>query len=328
MSDSPHVAYWKNTLAVTPVVTLSGYSRAAENTGFYCRELELALDAGVPTNDLPSVICLTHLHNDHMCNLHKLLIDNPKKPIIVIPDNDKFAELLTQTLKLIYLSSKFIHPNSQKGINPQVTYPYRLLKLKVDESYMFKETRTGNYYVEGLPASHGVEAMSFGIYQMRKRCKPEYQNLNSTDYIQLKAQKVEFTEHYKYPILCYMSDTNPKPLELQTSSIYSYPNIVIECTFLEPEDLSHAKKKNHMHWQHLLPVIKSHPSTKFILIHFSKKYTWDQVKKFFHNYQTTVEYIPNIIIWLHSGVIDYTINTGTNTETNTETNSDIGSGKN
>lgn len=308
MADSAHIIYWKNFIKISPTFSLSGYSRAKENTGFYCKELEMAFDAGIQMNEVPSYICLTHLHNDHTSALNKMLIDNPKNPIIFIPNNDKFEELLVTTLKYIYLSSKFIHPKSSKGLDPKSTYPYQIVKLNIGSSYKFKEANTGAYYVEGLPSDHGVVSISFGIYEMRRRCKPEYQNLEKSQYAKLKMEKIEFTEMYKFPILCFMSDTNYKPLiGSQSDLIFQYPTIIIECTFLNSEDLPHAKKKNHIHWEQLKDIIENKPN-KFILIHFSKKYTWLEVKNFFDK-QNKQYKLNNITIWLHTGVINYlTIN--------------------
>ena len=233
MSDSAHIVYWRNTINLTPVFSLSGYSRAAENTGFYCKELNMAFDAGIQTNEVPAFICLTHLHNDHMCALNKMLINNPKNPIIFIPNNNKFEELLVTTLRFIYLSSKFIHPESIKGKDAKTKYPYQIVKLDVGQSYKFKETKSGSYFVEGLPSDHGVVSISFGVYEMRKRCKPEYQNLEKSAYGKLKADGIDFTELYKFPIVCYMSDTNYLPLKNPKSEmIFWYPIIVIECTFI------------------------------------------------------------------------------------------------
>ncbi len=305
MSDSAHVFYWKNSTKITPVYSLSGYSRAAENTGFYCKELEMAFDAGIQTNEVPSFICLTHLHNDHMCALNKMLIANPKNPIIFIPDNDKFEELLVTTLKYIYLASKFMHPDSPQGKDPNRKYPYRIVRLNVGQSYMFKQTNGGSYFIEGLPATHGVGAISFGLYEMRRRCKPQYQNLHKSEYAKLKADKIDFTEMYKYYIMCYMSDTSISALtNLNSQLIFQYPIIVIECTFLEPEDLSQAKKKSHIHWNHIHPHISARPDIKFILIHFSKKYSWSDVRKFFDK-QNKKTPIDNVMIWLHTGIVDY-----------------------
>lgn len=302
MSDSAHNVYWKNSIKVTPVISLSGYSRAAENTGFYCKELEMAFDAGVQMSERPAYICLTHLHNDHTAALNKMLIDNPKNPIIFIPNNNKFEELLTSMLRFIYLSSKFIHPESAKGKDPQTKYSYQIIKLDVGQSYQFKETTGGTYYVEGLPSDHGVASISFGIYEMRRKCKPEYRDLPRDAYTKLKADGVVFTEMYKCPLICFMSDTNYLPLKGPNAGlIFQYPTIVIECTFLDKEDLSQAKKKNHIHWDHLKPFIVDHPDTKFILTHFSKKYTWPEVKAFFDKEQP----IKNITVWLHTGPVTY-----------------------
>lgn len=306
MADSVHNIYWKNSWNLSSQYTMSGYSRAAENTGFYCKELDAAFDAGVQTNEKPAYIFLTHLHNDHMCALNKMLISNVKNPIIFIPNNDKFELLLIQTLKMIYLSSKFIHPESNKGLDPKSTYSYRIVKLNVGESYEFKKSTSIGYYVEGLPSNHGVESISFGIYESRRRCKPEYQNLDPKIYIKLKSDGVDFLETYKYPILCYMSDTSHHPfiIPIQSQMIFSYPIIFIECTFLESEDLPLAKKKNHMHWLQIQPHIIANPEIKFVLTHFSKRYTWIFIKKFFNDINKLTP-ISNIIIWLQTGIIDY-----------------------
>lgn len=304
MSDLPQAVYWKNSYNVTSSTSISGYSRAAENTGFYCKELEMAFDAGVQTNEMPAYICLTHLHNDHTCALNKMLINNKKNPIIFIPNNEKLEYLLVSTLKLIYLSSKFIHPDSEKGKNQKTTYPYRIVKLNIGQSYQFRQVNSGAYYVEGLPSDHGVASISFGVYEMRKRCKQEYKLLEKKEYENLRKNGTVFTELYKFPILCFMSDTNYKPMIGSTSYLlFQYETIIVECTFLESADLSHATKKNHIHWNHLEPIIRT-KTNKFILTHFSKKYTWLQIKSFFDKVHKENP-LHNVVLWLYTGIVEY-----------------------
>lgn len=304
MCDSAHVIYWKNSLKLAPNFTIKGYSRAAENTGFYCAELDMAFDAGCQTNDIPAFICLSHLHSDHTAALHKMLIDNPKKPIIFIPNNAKFEELLITCLKNLYLASKFIHPMSKKGMDPNSKYPYTIVKLDVGQCYKFKESKGSAYYVEGLPANHGVTSISFGIYQMRIRCQAQYKNLDKKEYVKMKEQHIDFTEIYKHHIFCYMSDTNIKPLIKYPQMILSYPVVMVECTFLEQSDLPHAKKKNHMHWLHLEPIIRNTLGVKFLLIHFSKKYTWSQIKIFFDQVHNNNP-LFNVGLWLQPELVHY-----------------------
>lgn len=313
MTDSAHTSYWNNSIKITPMFSLSGYSRAAENTGFYCRELEMAFDAGVQTNEMPAFICLTHLHNDHMCALNKMLIGNTKNPIIFIPNNNKLEELLIMTLKFLYLSSKFIHPDSEKGKDPKTKYPYQIIKLNVGQNYKFKETKAIDYYVEGLPSNHGVASISFGIYEIRRRCKQEFANLQNSEYAKMKKEGIDFSETYKFPVFCYMSDTNHKPLISNNSElIFQYPYITLECTFLKHDDIKQAKKKNHIHWSQIEKIIVEQKNIRFILTHFSKKYLWSEVKQFFDNINKKTP-LTNVILWLYTGIIDYSINANNNT---------------
>ena len=307
MSDSAHTFYWKNVLKLSPQLSLTGYSRAAENTGFYYPQLEMAFDAGVQMNAIPAYICLTHLHNDHVCAISKMLIENPKTPTIFIPNNDKFEELLVTMLKLMFLSSKFVHPDSDKGKNPNYKYPYHIVKLNVGQSYQFKETTNGAYMIEGLPSVHGVCSISYGIYEMRKKCKAEYQNLPCTAYADLKKNNIEFRESYKHPLICFMSDTNISCFtEPYADLIFNYPFVIIECTFFLQDDLKQSVKKKHIHWIQLEPYIRDRPKVKFLLTHFSKRYTWLDVKNFFDNVNS-INPLNNIIVWIHSGPIDYSV---------------------
>lgn len=316
MSDSPHEVYWKNSIQLTPVYSLKGYSRAAQNTGFYCPELDLALDAGLEMNEKPAVICLTHLHTDHFCNLNKMLLGTSKNPIIIIPDNDKFEYMLTETLRMLYLSSKCIHPLSDLGKDPKRKYPYRLVRLQVGNSFQIKDfnkKKGEGIYVEGLPSDHGVISISFGFYELRTRCKPEYQGLQNSEYKELKKKGIEFTELYKSNIFCYMSDTNYTPfVGPQAELILQYPKIITECTFILPEDIPHANKKKHIHWEQIRTIVKENYGNQFILIHFSRKYEWNEVETFFRDYFKKNGTIQNVVLWIHTGIVDYGKSTNKN----------------
>lgn len=305
MSDSAHIIYWKNHLKLVSGYSIRGYSRCREATGFYCPELDMAFDAGVPTNDLPQYICLTHLHADHTAALYRLICNNNKNPIIFIPDNEKFHSLLEQMLRSIFNATKFYHPKSKRAIKPE-KYPYEIIKLTNEKPFLFKTTNNCEYYIEVLPAYHGVTAISFGIFEKRRRCRPEYNGLSAEEYVNLKKNNVDIYEYYEKLMMCYLSDTSKRILsDSKFNRILQYPTIIIECTFLADEDLSQAKKKNHLHWKHLWPIISQH-NNQFILIHFSQRYTWSYVKKFFDNFMNRQKIEDlNIVLWLHTGIINY-----------------------
>ena len=81
--------------------------------------------------------------------------------------------------------------------------------------------------------------------------------------------------------------------ERSDESIFQYPIIITECTFLLPEDKFRADKELHIHWDDLKKIIIEHPENKFVLIHFSKRYKSEFLKEFFSKID-----IPNIIPWI------------------------------
>lgn len=309
MSDSIYREYWKHEIKVEQL-SLSGYSKAAENTGFYCRELDMAFDAGVQGGFKPEFIFLTHLHLDHISNLHTLLIGNDKHPKIIIPNNDNFEKLLNNYLKATYWATKFIKSESDK--RKFFNYPYQLIRLDVGQNKLLKTHANGEIYVEGLPSEHGVESISFGIFELRKRCKEEYRNLDKNTYIQLRKDNVNFTETYKHFLLCYLSDTIYYPLVNNIDLFTKYPIIIVECTFLTDDDIQSSIKKKHIHWSNLEPIVRSNLQCKFVLTHFSKKYTCNDVKLFFDK-NASENPLSNVIIWLsHPNPIIYKDNISKN----------------
>lgn len=304
--EYPFDGYWKTSLNVSNDISLKGYSKCALNTGFYIKELDIALDAGIQMHEKPGYILITHLHTDHVCALHTMLISNNKKPKIFVLDNDKLVSLLESMIKNIYLSTNFIDPLSVEGLDKNTTYSYELIRIKIGEVIKLDTVR--NIYIEGLPAYHGVGCISYGIYEERYRCKQEYKNLSKEQYKKLKTNNVNYRESYKIPILCYMGDTNISPLiGTFAENIFAYPYIIVECSFLEKTDLDSAIKKNHIHWNQLYPIIQDNPKNKFILIHFSRKYQFADVKKFFDNFYAdqTKNKLDNVILWLNENLTTY-----------------------
>ena len=60
--------------------------------------------------------------------------------------------------------------------------------------------------------------------------------------------------------------------------------IVIECTFMNDEDLERASVTKHMHWKYLEPIVCSRPNTLFVLTHFSLKYKALAIRRFFQRF--------------------------------------------
>lgn len=69
-----------------------------------------------------------------------------------------------------------------------------------------------------------------------------------------------------------MCDTTHKVFEMNPE-IFKYRNIIVECTFLDDKTMDLAHESKHTHWKDLKEIIINHPHNNFILIHFSMRYS-------------------------------------------------------
>lgn len=67
---------------------------------------------------------------------------------------------------------------------------------------------------------------------------------------------------------------------------------MIECTFIDIEELDRAIGTKHIHWNHLEEYVINHPDITFILYHFSSRYKAQYIDEFFLKLN-----IPNVVIW-------------------------------
>jgi ribonuclease Z len=65
--------------------------------------------------------------------------------------------------------------------------------------------------------------------------------------------------------------------------------LFIECSFIELCDIEKANNKKHMHWLQLKEIVIVYLDVIFILMHFSARYSYDDIVQFF-----TKESIKNI----------------------------------
>ena len=128
---------------------------------------------------------------------------------------------------------------------------------------------------------------------MKTKLKDEYKDLKGVEIGMLKKEGVEITKQVLIPWFCYICDTSIEVFN--NKNIVNYNNIIIECTFLYKEHLERVDSTKHIHWFQLEEYVKNNKNTVFILIHFSLRYTNEEVQEFFIPYKTKYK---NIVIWI------------------------------
>lgn len=144
--------------------------------------------------------------------------------------------------------------------------------------------------VEVFNCYHSVACVGYGFLQTKKKIKPEYVGLEGKQLGALRKQGIQIDSLYESPMFAFMGDTTAQfyadQAELEKEgkeSVFRYPLIMTECTFLgiHEDDKQRAEKTKHTLWTELKPFIESHPDITFVLIHFSHRYSEEDIRSFF-----------------------------------------------
>ncbi|CAF1250050.1 unnamed protein product [Didymodactylos carnosus] len=264
-------------------LSLRGHSRAAEKTGFYIPELDIMLDAGLQSPFHPKLILITHGHSDHSFALPMILTGIKSIPTIYVPNNTKhFYDQFIQSVACLTSQD-----SEAKATN------FDLQDVKPGPDRLPFVTKNQTFYVQVFSCDHSIDCVGYGLMQSNKRLKEEYKNQTKDEIIACRKTGIEIMESYIMYILAYLGDTTPLVFA-QEPDIFQYKYIMIECTYLYSEDLELAMKNKHSCFTQLKEIITSHPENTFILIHFSLRYSAEEIRSFF---LTEENRLHNIIVW-------------------------------
>jgi ribonuclease Z len=239
-------------------------SVAGEMTSLFLRQLHLLFDCGLYHSDFLSArhVFLSHGHIDHCGGLFLLLGRNNltgAKPFSVYIPQEIYADIMS--LKSIY-----------EKMNNVV---WKWLPYSVcGGSQLELNSRLSVFCYD---ASHGSGALSYGIREKKKRLKSCYSGKSPEELRQLAGEGLCLNEELLNPLLFYSGDTGPEIFDNQ--EMFDYENVVMECTFVSPEQRADAAKWRHLHIDDFLINVHKFKSKNLILTHFSARYNKEQINE-------------------------------------------------
>lgn len=270
--------YWKKELNLDKKYKLKGFSRGSLRTGFMLLPCKIFLDCGVPSPISPKAILITHSHQDHIDALYSNLIsDNSGNKVIIIG-----------TATLIFNVSNYLSACKSLNCGYKSTF-HNWIPLPILNELTINISNI-EYLIKSYQLDHEVECIAYGLFEKRKKIKDEYKDKTPNEIIEIK-KTIEINDYYNYPILLFCGDMSYT--SLKTLKFSDYPYVIIECTFFNDDHLEEAIEKKHLHINFLLPYFEENPIVKFILIHFSCRYTKGQIKEYSLKYK-----FDNVIFWL------------------------------
>jgi ribonuclease BN (tRNA processing enzyme) len=265
-----------NEYDIDGIYKLKGFSRGSLRTGFILFPHKIFLDAGVPTPIKPNLILITHSHQDHIDSLYTHLIDTKKISVI-------------SNIKLIPLLQDYL--DACKSLNCMNKKKFTNWQPKPIINQTIVTVNSVKINIEAIHLDHEVECFGYGISQVRTKLKSEFIGKSQEELNNL-ALNTELSIEYLYPILFFCGDMGFTSLESLPYEKYNL--FVIECTFLDDAHINEAINKQHLHINHLLPIVEKYKKIKFIFIHFSCRYSKKELKEYSKKYS----YLNNVIFWL------------------------------
>ena len=248
-------------------------------------------DAGLSSNIGADYIFLTHGHSDHAASLYFHTLSENHKDIYV-PEEivDATRSLLQATFALSDFGTPFDPDLGRYSVTP----------VSSGDEIMVKHNGI-NHRAFIYLNDHSVPCVSFGFREEKKKVKSEYQYLldenRGRELGILRKQGTEVEELIYIPRFVYIGDTTERVFDINPS-LFEYQDIIVECTFLEEDDLEQASRTKHCHWLTLRPIIQAHSGCRFILYHFSTRYKPKDILDFFRKEGPNDE--PNVIAWVNS----------------------------
>lgn len=268
-------------------IWLRGYSIAARFSSFFIREWNIMLDAGINTEIIPEHIFITHAHDDHILHLYQILNNNPNKskPFVYVPYGTKkfFQQFLDARQKLSHLNQNSICRKCQ------------IIECTPGQNIPIV-TNKKNMIVNIFQTDHTTNSIAFAFSEVKNKLKSEYLSKTGQEIKKAKELGIDIYNKITNYQLVYTGDTRNTLFE--TNNWWkNYKVIITECTFIgelsitckknEDTIITQAHKKGHNYWEVLSKIINDNSQIKFVLCHWSSRYSSKELIDFFKEYTDT-----------------------------------------
>ena len=308
--DSQTLRRWVSPTHAKDGLSIVGMGRSADASCYYLPEWGVVLDAGFATKAFtPKTVLLSHSHRDHMQALPVLARPPPfarsqqgrsHPPMVLLP-----APL--EPLVRNYLLAESVLNFGTAQTEAENTAALGKLDLvgvaDGDVLPLPKHAYSGKrgLSVEVFRAPHkAMPSVAYGLFRTTKRLKPEFADQQHRIGELMRADPtLEVSEEVRERALFYSGDTTIALLEARAEAILQYRYVIHECTFLGPpsaEADEYASSRGHTHYAQLHKYICMAPATVWILVHWSIRYSREDVVEFFESQYGGVP--RNVVLWI------------------------------
>ena len=129
-----------------------------------------------------------------------------------------------------------------------------------------------------LPGRHRVPAVGYLFSEVKHKLLEEFGGRPGHEIAELKAKGVAVTRREEVPLLAYTGDCGEAIFDA-APEILRAKVLLIECSFLFPEDVSRAREYAHIHLDDILARADRFENEALVLTHFSQRYRAEEIRQ-------------------------------------------------
>lgn len=245
--------------------TLEGVSRAGNETYFRVRELGVALDIGRCPDPLVGLqhILISHAHLDHALGV---VFYAAQRTLLSLPPGKVYvpAEAVDDFRRLISIHEQL------EGCR----YDLDLIGVAPGEEIRLRRDLVARAH----EATHRIPALAWEIVELRHKLLPELAGRPEREIVALRTAGNVIESRVEIPLLYCTGDTDRELLD-RGGRIFLADVLIIECSFILPEDRQRAVDYRHIHLDDLLEVASRLENRLIVLTHFSLRYSAEEIHR-------------------------------------------------
>jgi ribonuclease Z len=129
-----------------------------------------------------------------------------------------------------------------------------------------------------LPGRHRVPAVGYLFSEVKHKLLEEFGGRPGHEIAELKVKGVAVTRREEVPLLAYTGDCGEAIFDA-APEILRAKVLLIECSFLFPEDVSRAREYAHIHLDDILARADRFENEALVLTHFSQRYRAEEIRQ-------------------------------------------------
>jgi ribonuclease Z len=245
-------------------IPIEGVSIAGHESFYKLPGFRTLLEFGRAPEDVLgySTVCVTHGHLDHIAGLahfasRRRLQDLPEARVFVP------AEAAGPVARWIEACETL----------EQISYRLEIVSAEPGDRVKLRK----DLELAVLPGRHRVPTVGYLFSEVKQKLRDEYTGLAGEQIARLRSGGAEVTRREEVPLLAYPGDCSADIFDA-APQILSAQVLLLECSFLFPEDRDRAREYAHIHLDDLLERAELFRNEAVVLTHFSQRYRPEEIR--------------------------------------------------